>query len=160
MTGCFPCGYCSISSCYERFAGNFSLIVVIQSLSKWPHSASSLADMANSSWSGAFQALILGGDPASGDRARRAREPEVTHGAALVRAQSPFGFSPHRKKLWLSVKRKSQLLFSGYSVRRVVCESVRATDRKAAQDANELAGGLQEAAWNYLQIIVFCRMHF
>ena len=23
----------------------------------------------------------------------------VTHGAALVRIQSPFGFSPHRKKL-------------------------------------------------------------
>ena len=24
---------------------------------------------------------------------------QVMHGAALVRAQSPFGFSPHRKKL-------------------------------------------------------------
>ena len=33
----------------KDFAGNFSLIVVMQALSRWLHSASSLADPANSS---------------------------------------------------------------------------------------------------------------
>ena len=36
-----------------------------------------------------------GGDPASGSLTFRVRSPKVTHGAALVRIQSPFGLCPY-----------------------------------------------------------------
>jgi len=102
VTGCFPCCYCSISSCYERFAGNFSLIVVIQSLSKWPHSASSPAEY------GKFIMKWRLPGAASGSLAPRARSPEVTHGAALARAQSPFGLSPYLA--WWALRGRSKWL--------------------------------------------------